>query len=106
MDLLYLIKYTRPDGRDHTLELVDKLAPFWKRMGYLLGITTDQLSMHVGVDVWKSVKLLRSSVESFLAKWVPRDVRVPTNVGRSREAVARFGSEEYCGRDTEHCTLK
>ena len=46
MDLLYLIKYTRSDGRDHTLKLIDKLAPFWKRMamGYLLGITTDQLN--------------------------------------------------------------
>ena len=44
MDLLYLIKYTRPNGREHTFKLVDKLAPFWKRMGYLLGITTEQLS--------------------------------------------------------------
>ena len=44
MDLLYLIKYTRSDGREHALKLVDKLAPFWKRMGYLLGISTDQLS--------------------------------------------------------------
>ena len=44
MDLLYLIKYTRSDDREHTLKLVDKLAPFWKRMGYLLGISTDQLN--------------------------------------------------------------
>ena len=44
MDLLYLIKYTWSDGWDHTLKLIDRLAPFWKRMDYLLGITTDQLN--------------------------------------------------------------
>lgn len=44
MDLLYLIKYTQPDGREHTLKLVNKLTPIWKRMGHLLGISTEQLN--------------------------------------------------------------
>ena len=60
----------------------------------------------MGADVWKSVELLRSGVEPFLAEWVTRDVRVPSDVGRSRETVTGFGSEEYRGRDTEHCLLK
>lgn len=44
MDLLYLIRYTGPDDREHTLKLVDKLTPVWKRMGHLLGISTEQLN--------------------------------------------------------------
>ena len=43
MDLLYLIKYTSGDGREHSLKLVDKLAPYWMKMGYLLGIEPQQL---------------------------------------------------------------
>ena len=103
--LLYLIKYTWSDGRDHTLKLINRLAPFWKRMGYLLGIVHHQSTKHVEADVWKSIELLRSRVEPFPAKRVTGNVCLPTNVGRSGEATARSRSEEYCWRDTEHCTL-
>ena len=93
--LLYLIKYTRSDGRDYTLKLIDRLAPFWKRMGYLLGITTDQL------NTWELMYGNPSScseavLSHFLAKRVTGNVRLPTNVGRSGEATARSRSEEYC----------
>ena len=46
MDLLYLIKYTGPDGRGQSLKLVEKLSPHWMKMGCLLGIDQHQL------DVW------------------------------------------------------
>lgn len=52
MDLLFLINYTRPNGHEHTLRLVDKLAPVWKRMGCLLGNTTHQLNTIMVTDVW------------------------------------------------------
>lgn len=47
MDLLHLIKYTGPDGREQSLKLVDKLGPYWMKMGFLLGIEQHQL------DLWE-----------------------------------------------------
>ena len=61
---------------------------------------------HMGADVWESIKLLQGSPQLFLVEWISGDIPVPTDVGRSCEALARLRSEEYCRGDSEYCTLK
>ena len=71
MDLFYLIKYTDRDGRERSLKLVDKLAPYWMMMGSLLGIEQQQL------DIWE------------------RKYDSPSNC--SRAALTHFLSHGSCG---------
>ena len=93
ISLLYLIKYTRPNGHEHTLKQVDKLAPFSKRMGYQV-ITTEQLG------TWELIYGNPSNcsevVLSYFLHRGSQDVHILADIVSNHEAVARLRSEKYC----------